>query len=117
MTIQEAQSAARRNLPVVYDSPMDGPMLYARIGCIRKDYARKEDAERGVPAEVYGLELLPMNGARSVTVVPPELVRQATAREVADYNQYRYDTRAPEVHPELFCEEIRKTLPHGMRKE
>ena len=36
MTIDEAVRAARLNVPVVYDSPMLGPQLYARIGCIRK---------------------------------------------------------------------------------
>ena len=88
MTIEEAVTAARKNIPVVYDSPMLGPLLYARIGCVRKDFALRSDAERGKPAEVYALELLPMNGANSVAVVKPELVREATGAELADRRLY-----------------------------
>lgn len=88
MTIGEAVTAARNNMPVIYDSPMLGPMLYGRIGAIRKDFALREEAARGKAAEVYALELLPMNGARSVMVVPPERVRAATAKELMDMKNY-----------------------------
>ena len=47
MTIEEAVTAARKNVPVVYDSPMLGPQLYARIGCIRKSFPLRSDRERG----------------------------------------------------------------------
>lgn len=89
MTIEEAVRAARANLPVIYDSPMEGPMLFARIGCIRKDFALRSDAARGAEAEVYALELLPMNRGNSVTVVPPERVREAGPAELADVRHYR----------------------------
>ena len=115
MTIEEAVTAARLNVPVVYDSPMLGPMLYARIGCIRKDFPLRSDIARGA-AEVYGLELLPMNEARSVTVVPPERVREATAEEIADIRQYRFEPVMPEVRPELLCEEVKSGRPWGERK-
>jgi len=115
MTIEEAVQAARRNVPVVYEHPMEGPMLYARIGCIRKDYPLKSDAARGA-VEVYGLELLPMNGARSVTVVPPERVREATPEELWDIRQYRVTPSMPEVRPELLCEEVKSGRPWGERK-
>ncbi|MBR4184306.1 MAG: hypothetical protein IKQ87_00940 [Clostridia bacterium] len=113
MTIEEAVRAARKNVPVVYDSPMLGPMLYARIGSIRKDFALRSDVKRGKPSEVYGLELLPMNGARSVTVAPVELVRVATPEELGDYRQYRYTPVMPEVHPELICDEVKKGHYNG----
>ena len=113
MTIEEAVSAARNNQPVVYDCPMLGPQLYARIGCIRKDYALKSDAARGVPPEVYGLELLPMNGARSVIVVPPERVRAATPEELIDLRQYQGRPDMPEFRPELLCDEVRKGHYNG----
>lgn len=112
MTIEEAVSAARRNLPVVYEHPMEGPMLFARIGCIRKDFPLRSDAARGA-VEVYGLELLPMNDGRSVTVVPPEKVREAKAEDLGDYRQYRYTPKMPEVHPELICDEVRKGHYNG----
>lgn len=115
MTIEEAVTAARKNVPVVYDSPMEGPMLFARIGCIRKDYPLRSDADRGA-VEVYGLELLPMNGGRSVTVVPPERVREATAEELWDIRQYRVTPSMPEVHPELLCEEVKCGRLWGERK-
>lgn len=115
MTIEEAVTAARKNVPVVYESPMLGPQLYARIGCIRKSYPLKSDADRGA-VEVYGLELFPMNGARSVTVVPPERVREATPEELGDIKQYRVTPSMPEVHPELLCEEVRSGRPWGERK-
>ena len=116
MTIEEAVTAARKNVPVVYDSPMLGPQLYARIGCIRKSYPLKSDADRGA-VEVYGLELLPMNGARSVTVVPPERVREARPEELRDLRQYRVTPSMPEVHPELLCEEVKSGRPWADRKE
>lgn len=116
MTIEEAVSAARRNVPVVYDSPMLGPQLYARIGCIRKSYPLKSDRERGAE-EVYGLELLPMSGARSVTIVPPERVREATPEELKDIRQYRGAAKMPEVHPELICAEVKSGRPWADRKE
>lgn len=115
MTIEEAVSAARKNVPVVYDSPMLGPQLYARIGCIRKSYPLKSDADRGA-VEVYGLELLPMNGARSVTVVPPERVREARPEELWDIKQYRVTPSMPEVRPELLCDEVKSGRPWGDRK-
>ena len=114
MTIEEAVKAARKNVPVVYDSPMLGRQLYARIGCIRKSYPLKSDAARGA-VEVYGLELLPMNDARSVTIVPPERVREATAEELWDIRQYRVTPSMPEVHPELLCEEVKSGRPWGDR--
>ena len=114
MTIEEAVKAAKMNQPVVYDSPMLGPQLYARIGCIRKSYPLKSDADRGA-VEVYGLELLPMNGGRSVTVVPPERVHEATAEELWDIRQYRVTPSMPEVHPELLCEEVKSGRPWGDR--
>ena len=116
MTIEEAVTAARKNVPIVYDSPMLGPQLYARIGCIRKSYPLRSDAERGA-AEVYGLELLPMSGARSVTVVPPERVREATPEELRDLKQYQGTPEMPEVHPELLCAEVKNGRPWGDRKE
>lgn len=116
MTIEEAVQAARKNVPVVYDSPMLGPQLYARIGCIRKSYPLRSDADRGA-VEVYGLELLPMSEARSVTVVPPERVREARPEELLDIKQYRVTPSMPEVHPELLCEEVRSGRPWGERKE
>ena len=115
MTIEEAVTAARKNVPVVYESPMLGPQLYARIGCIRKSYPMKSDAARGA-VEVYGLELLPMNGGRSVTVVPPERVHEATAEELWDIRQYRVTPSMPEVRPELLCEEVTSGSPWGERK-
>ena len=115
MTIEEAVQAARRNVPVVYEHPMEGPRLYARIGCIRKDYPLKSDVARGA-VEVYGLELLPMNGARSVTVVPPERVREARPEELWNIKQYRVTPSMPEVHPELLCEEVKSGRPWGERK-
>ena len=115
MTIEEAVTAARKNVPVVYDSPMEGPMLFARIGCIRKDYPLRSDVARGA-VEVYGLELLPMNGGRSVTVVPPERVHEATAEELWDIRQYRVTPSMPEVRPELLCEEVKSGRPWGDRK-
>ena len=115
MTIDEAVRAARLNVPVVYDSPMLGPQLYARIGCIRKSYPLRTDAARGA-VEVYGLELLPMNRANSVTVVPPERVREATAEDLHALHQYEAAVRMPEVYPELLCEEVKSGRPWGERK-
>ena len=89
MTIEEAVKAARNNMPVIYDSPMLGPMLYARIGSIRKDFALREDVAKGRAAESYMLELLSMSGAQSVMIVPPERVREATAKELMDVKNYR----------------------------
>lgn len=106
MTVEEAVKAARLNQPVVYEDPMNGPLLYARIGCIRKDFPLRSDVARGAN-EVYGLELLPMNGARSVTIVPPERVRIAEAAEIGDYRQYQYAPKMPEVRPELICPELK----------
>ena len=51
MTIEEAVTAARKNVPVVYDSPMLGPQLYARIGCIRKSYP-PERVREATPEEL-----------------------------------------------------------------
>lgn len=116
MTIQEAVAAARRNQPVMYDNPMEGPMLFARIGCVRKDFALLSEAARGKEAEYYSLELLPMRGG-SVEVVSPELVRIATAEELRDIRHYQKAAQMPEVHPELICAEIRSSLPWGDRKE
>ena len=115
MTIEEAVTAARKNVPVVDEDPMSGPILYARIGCIRKSFPLKSDRERGA-AEVYGLELLPMSGARSATVVPPERVREATAEELRDLRHYQGPPSMPEVHPELLCEEVRSGRPWAERK-
>lgn len=115
MTIEEAVMAARKNVPVVDEDPVIGPILYARIGCIRKSYPLRSDRERGA-AEVYGLELLPMSGARSVTVVPPERVREATPEELGDIRQYRVTPSMPEVRPELLCEEVKSGRPWGERK-
>lgn len=116
MTIQEAQTAARNNTPVVHENPMLGPLLYARIGSIRKDYALRSDVARGKPAEVYALELLPMNDARSVTVVPPESVREAKPEELHDLRQYQGPPSMPEFRPELLCEEVTSGSPWGERK-
>lgn len=115
MTIEEAVTAARKNVPVVDENPTLGPILYARIGCIRKSYPLRSDAARGA-IEVYGLELLPMNGARSVTVVPPERVREARPEELWDIKQYRVTPSMPEVRPELLCEEVKSGRPWGERK-
>ena len=113
MTVEEAVKAARANLPVIYESPMLGPQLYARIGAIRKDFAIRSDVERGKPAEVYALELFPMNGANSSIVVKPELVREAKPGEIADIGQYRHFAPMPPVRPELICEEVRKGHYNG----
>ena len=107
MTIEEAVKAARLNQPVVHEDPMNGSILYARIGCIRKDFPLRADLKRG-KSETYALELLPMSGARSVTVVPPERVREATSEELRDYRQYRYEPVMPEVRPEMICEEVKR---------
>lgn len=115
MTIEEAVSAARKNVPVVDEDPVIGPILYARIGCIRKSYPLRSDMERGA-AEVYGLELLPMSGARSVTIVPPERVRVATPEELRDLRHYQGPPSMPEVHPELLCEEVKSGRPWAERK-
>ena len=115
MTIEEAVQAARRNVPVVDENPTLGPILYARIGCIRKSYPLRSDADRGA-VEVYGLELLPMSEARSVTIVPPERVREATPEELRDLRQYRVTPSMPEVRPELLCEEVKSGRPWGERK-
>ena len=115
MTIEEAVSAARKNVPVVDEDPVIGPILYARIGCIRKSYPLKSDAARGA-VEVYGLELLPMSGARSVTIVPPERVRVATPEELRDLRHYQGPPSMPEVRPELLCEEVKSGRPWGERK-
>lgn len=115
MTIEEAVTAARKNVPVVDEDPVIGPILYVRIGCIRKSYPLRSDRERGA-AEVYGLELLPMSEARSVTIVPPERVREATPEELRDLRQYRVTPSMPEVHPELLCEEVKSGRPWGERK-
>lgn len=112
MTIEEAVKAARLNQPVIYDDPMNGPMLYARIGALRKTFPLRSDAARGAE-EVYGLELLPMNGARTVTVVPPERVRIAEAAEIGDYRQYRYAPKMPEVRPEMICDEVKRGVYNG----
>ena len=112
MTITEAVEAARNNTPIIYESPMEGPLLFARIGCIRKDFPLRADIARG-KTEVYALELLPMTGARSVTVVPPERVREATAEELGDYRQYRYEPVMPEVRPEMICDEVKRGVYNG----
>ena len=110
MTIEEAVTAARKNVPVVDENPTLGPILYARIGSIIKTYPLRADVDRGAH-ESYGLELLPMNGARSVTIVPPERVREATPEELRDLRQYRVTPSMPEVRPELLCEEVRHAAP------
>lgn len=117
MTIQEAQAAARRNLPVIYDDPLEGVRLYARIGSIRKDYALLSEVARGKPAETYSVEVLPMNGARTVSVVPVERVRAATAEELWDVELYRGEARKPEVHPELLCPEVKTFQSQAEGKE
>ena len=88
MTIQEAVTAARNNTPVIYDSPTLGPMLYARIVTIVKEFALRESVARGTPAERYMLELADMNRNASRLVCPPERVRTATAAELADAKMY-----------------------------
>ena len=115
MTIEEAVTAARKNVPVVYENPTLGPILYARIGSIIKTYPLRADVDRGAH-ESYGLELLPMNGARSVTIVPQERVREATPEELRDLRQYRVTPSMPEVRPELLCEEVKSGRPWGERK-
>ncbi len=116
MTIEEAVRAARTNVPVVYENPMEGPVLYLRISAIRKDFALREDVRRGKASERYLLELWPMNGAKSVTSVLPERVREATPEELADLRQYRSGAAMPEVRPELLCEEVKSGRPWGERK-
>lgn len=97
MTIPEAVAAARKNAPVVYDDKMLGEMLFARIGAIRKDFARLADVERGRDPEFYQLELLPMAGGSSVTVVDPERVRVAQVEDLRDMKKYRRDASRPGV--------------------
>ena len=115
MTIEEAVTAARKNVPVVDENPTLGPILYARIGSIIKTYPLRADVDRGAH-ESYGLELLPMSEARSVTIVPPERVREARPEELWDIKQYRVTPSMPEVRPELLCEEVKSGRPWGERK-
>jgi len=89
MTIEEALTAARRNVPIIYDSPTAGPMLYSRITAILKTFALREDVARGVEPERYSLELADMNRAGSRMVCAPERVREATVEELRDLNLYR----------------------------
>ena len=93
MTISDAVTAARNNTPVIYEDALLGPMLYARIGAIRKTFALREAVAAGKAEETYGLELLPMNGARSVMVVDPERVRAATPEELMNYKLYGNENR------------------------
>ena len=111
MTISEAAVAARRYAPVVYEDPMEGPLLFARIAAVRKEFAPPEDAARGKAAEYYTVELWPASGGRSVTVADPGRVRLAEAGELRDPAQYPPDPWKPAVHPELLCEEVRTGRP------
>ena len=54
--------------------------------------------------------------SKSVTVVPPERVREATPEELRDLRQYRVTPSMPEVRPELLCEEVKSGRPWGDRK-
>lgn len=109
MTVEEAVTAARKNLPVVYMDPMLGNLLFARIAAIRKDYALIADVAKGKAAEVYTVELWPMSRARSVTVVDPARVRLAETEDLRDISQYRGNDPMPLVRPELLCEEIKRS--------
>lgn len=91
MTIEEAVTAARNNTPVIYDSPTQGPLLYARIATIMKEFALRESVARGKPAERYMLDLADMNRNGSRLVCPPERVRVATAAELADWKLYHHN--------------------------
>ena len=108
MTIEAAVQAARMCAPVVYSDPMLGDMLFARIGSVRKDFGRREDAARGKHTEWYSLELLPMNGANSVTVVDPERCRIAMAADLARLDHYDADPSRPPVHEEIKCAEVKR---------
>ncbi len=46
MTIKEAVAAARASVPVVYEDPVFGPMLFKRISVISKIYPDGEESER-----------------------------------------------------------------------
>lgn len=107
MTIKEAVKAARANTPVIYESPMEGPILYGRISSIRKDFALRSDVAHGKEPESYALELVSMRGARSVCSVAPERVRIATGEELRDLRHYIGSTKTPEVRPELICDELK----------
>ena len=107
MTIEEAVKATRANTPVIYESPMEGPILYGRISSIRKDFALRSDVAHGKEPESYALELVSMRGARSVCSVAPERVRIATGEEIRDLRHYIGSTKTPEVHPELLCQEVK----------
>lgn len=108
MTINEAIQAARANKPVIYTDKMLGEMLFGRIGAIRKDFELLSDVERGKEAEGYSLELLPINGTRSVTVVEPEAVRLAEIEDLRNYAHYRQDPSRPPVHEEIICAEVKE---------
>ena len=116
MTITEAVEAARNNTPIIYESPMEGPILYGRISAIRKDFALREDIKRGQAPESYALELRPINGARSVLSVNPDRVRIATKEELRDPKNYRSTTTGPEVRPELMLPEIREEYEERSRQ-
>lgn len=108
MTINEAIQAARANKPVVYTDKMLGEMLFGRIGAIRKDFATLADVEKGKEAESYTLELLPLSGIRSVTVVDPEAVRLAEIRDLSNPANFKRDPSRPPVHEEIICDEVKR---------
>lgn len=83
MTIQEAVSAAREIVPVVFTDPMLGDMVFGRIKEITKVYRTSAEIGRGAEPEAYYLTLESMRcPGRSQHVCPPELVRLATADDI-----------------------------------
>ena len=74
---------------------MLGPLLYARIRAIIKNYREPDRIARGEDPEYYTVELIPANRANSVTVADPALVRLATTEEIMDYNHYKKDPSRP----------------------
>lgn len=92
MTIQEAVRAARANDPVVYEDPMLGDMLFARICEINKVFRKKSDVERGKEPEQYYLTLESMRSrVGSMHTCQPEDVRIATAQDIVDSGIHRED--------------------------
>lgn len=83
MTIEDAVKAARACATVVFEDPMLGPMVFARICEITKRYRTPAEIEHGKEPETYYLTLESMRcPGRSQHIVPPELVRIATAEDV-----------------------------------
>ena len=83
MTIQEAVSAARACVPVVYHDAMLGDMVFGRICEIIKTYRTPERVARGYEQEVYYLTLESMRApGQSLHTCPPEDVRIATAEDI-----------------------------------